>query len=104
MRRTAIMMIVVGALIFALTAATAMAAPGKGKGGSKGPGKAKVVLCHKGQTITVGGPAAKAHQKHGDTAGACAATTAPEPTTPETTTPETTAPETTAPEATTPGA
>ena len=72
MRRAAIMMIIVGALIFALTAATAMAAPGK----------AKVVMCHKGQTITVGGPSVKGHhQKHGDTPGACAATTAPAPVT-----------------------
>ena len=85
MRKTAMMMMIVGALLFALTAATAIAAPGKG--GGKGPGKAKVVLCHKGKTITVAGPAAKGHQKHGDTVGACAVTTpapapapAPEPT------------------------
>lgn len=75
MRRTAIMMIVVGALIFALTAATAMAVPGKG--GSKGgeTTASKVTLCHKGKTITVGGPAVKGHSKHGDVAGACATTT-----------------------------
>lgn len=89
MRRIAIVMMVVGALIFALTAATAMAAPGKS--GGKGPGKAKVVLCHKGKTITAGGPAAKGHQKHGDTLGACATTT-PEDTMPETTAPESTGP------------
>lgn len=75
MRRTAIMMIVVGALIFALTAATAIAAPGKG--GGKGSGKAKVVMCHKGKTITVSSASAKGHKKHGDTMGACAVTTAP---------------------------
>lgn len=70
-------MVVVGALIFALTGATAMAAPGEGAG--KGPGKAKVALCHKGKTITVGGPAAKGHQKHGDAPGARAVAPAPEP-------------------------
>ena len=111
MRKTAMMMIVVGALIFALTAATALAAPGKGKGGSKGSGKNKVVMCHKGQTITVSSSSVKGHQKHGDAMGACPVAPAPAPTTPggETTAPapggETTAPapggETTAPVETT---
>ena len=93
MRRTAIMMIVVGALIFALTAATAMAAPGKG--GGKAPGKAKIALCHKGKTINVAAASAKGHKKHGDTVGACAtppATAPPEATTPATTMETTAAP------------
>lgn len=34
-------------------------------------GKKKVTLCHKGKTITVGAPAAKAHLRHGDTLGRC---------------------------------
>lgn len=34
-------------------------------------GKQKVVICHKGKTITVGKPAAKAHLRHGDTLGPC---------------------------------
>ncbi len=46
---------------------------------SAGYGEQKVMLCHKGKTITVGAPAAKAHFKHGDTAGACPTT--PPPTT-----------------------
>ena len=89
MRKTAMMMIVVGALIFALTAATALAAPGKGKGGSKGSGKNKVVMCHKGQTITVSSSSVKGHQKHGDAMGACATAPGGETTAPggETTAP-----------------
>ena len=35
--------------------------------------KGKTTICHKGKTITVGNPAVKAHLKHGDTVGACAA-------------------------------
>ncbi len=32
----------------------------------------KVTLCHKGQTITIGAPAVRAHvANHGDTLGAC---------------------------------
>lgn len=34
-----------------------------------------VTLCHKGHTITVGADAQAAHQKHGDTLGACGQTT-----------------------------
>ncbi|HEX4930377.1 MAG TPA: hypothetical protein VFV62_06665 [Gaiellaceae bacterium] len=72
-------------------AAFAGASPGKGKPGKPekgkaaapstaqyqyGPsgkqyGKTKVTLCHKGKTITVGKPAAKAHLRHGDKLGAC---------------------------------
>ena len=54
---------------------------GKGKNASAaqyqyGPsgkqyGKTKVTLCHKGKTITVGAPAAKAHLRHGDKLGSC---------------------------------
>jgi hypothetical protein len=34
-------------------------------------GKTKVTLCHKGHTITVGAPAARAHLRHGDHLGRC---------------------------------
>lgn len=53
---------------------------GKGKGKGKGKGQPKVTFCHrtgkddKFTLISVGGPAAKAHRKHGDTecvAGTC---------------------------------
>ncbi len=55
--------------------------PGKGKGHTAataqyGPagkqyGKSKVTLCHKGKTIRVGGPAARAHLRHDDSLGHC---------------------------------
>ncbi len=35
-------------------------------------GKAKVTICHKGKSITVGAPAVKAHVRHGDSIGRCA--------------------------------
>ena len=79
------------ALVAVLTAAlflsvAALASVGKGKPGKGknvsaaqyqyGPsgkqyGKTKVTLCHKGKTIKVGAPAAKAHLRHGDKLGAC---------------------------------
>ncbi|MGI9112778.1 MAG: hypothetical protein ACR2GT_11395 [Gaiellaceae bacterium] len=34
-------------------------------------GKAKVTICHKGKSITVGAPAVKAHLRHGDSSGRC---------------------------------
>lgn len=34
-------------------------------------GTEKVEVCHKGKTITVAAEAVPAHQKHGDTVGAC---------------------------------
>jgi hypothetical protein len=40
---------------------------GEGAGG----GPDKVVLCHKGKTLTVGAGAQAAHQRHGDSLGAC---------------------------------
>ncbi len=75
MRRITILFLV-AVLVVALTAGTAMAKPGKSKG--KGKGKEKVVLCHKGTMLRVANPAEKAHLKHGDNPGACAA---PAPTT-----------------------
>jgi hypothetical protein len=36
-----------------------------------GAGRTKVVLCHKGKTLTVGAPAQAAHLRHGDSLGAC---------------------------------
>ena len=73
------------ALVVVLTAAlclsvAALAAPTKGKPAEPKAkktvsaaqyGKTKVTLCHKGKTITVGAPAAKAHMRHGDELGAC---------------------------------
>lgn len=43
-----------------------------------GYGQDKVVICHKGKTITVAAPASKAHLGHGDTAGACAPVIGPQ--------------------------
>jgi hypothetical protein len=64
-----------------LTATVAFAIPNEG-----GNGQAKVTLCHKDMnTITVGEPAVAAHERHGDTLGACAEVP-PEGTTPELTT------------------
>lgn len=61
-------------MLFAVTAATAVAAPPAGKGGGKG--QEKVTLCHKVKvTIVVGAPAVKGHMQHGDALGACGATT-----------------------------
>jgi len=37
----------------------------------RGGGQQKVTLCHKNKTLTVGAPALAAHQRHGDTQGAC---------------------------------
>ena len=36
-----------------------------------GAGRPKVVLCHRGKTLTVGAPAQAAHLRHGDSLGAC---------------------------------
>ena len=64
-----------------VTATVAFATPNEG-----GNGQAKVTLCHKDMnTITVGEPAVAAHERHGDTLGACAETP-PEGTTPDLTT------------------
>jgi hypothetical protein len=49
-----------------LAAGPAIAGDGKGKGGD-----GKVLVCHKGKTLSVGAPALKAHLKHGDKAGRC---------------------------------
>jgi hypothetical protein len=50
-----------------LSATVAFAIPKEG-----GNGQTKVTLCHKGMnTITVGEPAVAAHERHGDTLGAC---------------------------------
>jgi hypothetical protein len=51
---------------------------GGGKGGKKKcKSKGKTIICHNGQTIEVSNCALKAHEKHGDTIGAC--TTPPPP-------------------------
>jgi hypothetical protein len=63
------------------TVTVAFATPNEG-----GNGQAKVTLCHKDMnTITVGAPAQAAHERHGDTLGACEETP-PGGTTPELTT------------------
>jgi len=50
-----------------VTATVALAIPNEG-----GNGQTKVTLCHKDMnTITVGAPAVAAHERHGDTLGAC---------------------------------
>ena len=68
-----------------LSATVAFATPKEG-----GNGQAKVTLCHKDMnTITVGEPAVAAHERHGDTLGACEGTP-PEGTTPDLTTMATT--------------
>jgi hypothetical protein len=82
-----VLAVVLGAALFLSVAALASVGkgkpgkPGKGKNASAaqyqyGPsgkqyGKTKVTLCHKGKTITVGAPAAKAHLRHGDKVGSC---------------------------------
>ena len=78
--------LVAAALTAALLVSVAAfaAPPGKGKAGAakaaksgkmspakKQYGKTKVTLCHKGKTITVGAPAARAHLRHGDKLGSC---------------------------------
>src|SRR5215217_4227558 len=84
------------AVMLSVTVAVAFAATNDG-------GKEQVTLCHKGHTITVGGPAAAAHERHGDTEGACPADVdSPEPSG-ETTAEETTAPDTPAAEQYGPG-
>jgi hypothetical protein len=58
----------------AKASAAAAAKPAKKQYGPGGKqyGKTKVTLCHKGKTITVGAPAAKAHLRlHGDKLGRC---------------------------------
>jgi hypothetical protein len=78
--RVALATVLTVALVLAV-AALAGASPGKGKPGKPGKKDApsaaqyqygkKVTLCHKGKTITVGAPAAKAHLRHRDTLGPC---------------------------------
>lgn len=73
-------------------AGVSLAGNGKGKGKGKDKGKAhhsasaaeseyhsagkqyghhKVLVCHKGHTISIAQPAVKAHLRHGDSLGAC---------------------------------
>ena len=62
-----------------VVALTALGGVGSAKnGGSAGQYQygAKVTICHKGHTITVGKAAVPAHLRHGDTTGACANGTA----------------------------
>jgi hypothetical protein len=87
--RFALVAVLIAALVFSVAALAAPGkpkptTPGKATGKAKGTasakqygpsakqyGKTKVTLCHKGKTITVGAPAAKAHLRHGDALGAC---------------------------------
>jgi hypothetical protein len=85
--RFALVTVLAAALILSVAA---LASPGKAKPGkpAKGDatpsaakhqyspsghqyGKKKVTICHKGKTITVGAPAARAHLRHGDRLGRC---------------------------------
>jgi len=86
--RVALATVLTVVLVLAV-AALAGASPGKGKPGKPGKknapsaaqnqygpsgkqyGKTKVMICHKGKTITVAKPAEKAHLRHGDRAGRC---------------------------------
>lgn len=52
---------------------------GKSKGKGKKKSKQKVTICHSGQTIRVSQSAWKAHEKHGDSFGACATPNPPGP-------------------------
>jgi hypothetical protein len=80
--RLALVVVLTAALVLSVAALAAV--PNKGKPAKPGKekstpsaaqyqyGKAKVSLCHKGKkTISVGGPAVKAHLRHGDTLGRC---------------------------------
>ena len=70
-RRTSILSAVVAIAVTTLTMVTvAFAAQEQGVG----LGQEKVTICHGGHTITVGEPALAAHERHGDTEGACART------------------------------
>lgn len=63
--------------VLALTSGTLLVtSSGLAQGGGhpgKGKGRTKVAICHKGHTIRVGAPAARAHLRHGDTPGRCGA-------------------------------
>lgn len=66
--RVSILSIIVMMTVAVMVSATvAFATPNEGSNG-----QAKVTLCHKDMnTITVGAPAVAAHERHGDTLGAC---------------------------------
>lgn len=100
-RNVTVLSLVMIAVTVLTAAAVAFAAENEG-----GQVQEKVTLCHKGHTITVGPPALAAHERHGDTEGACttdpATPESPEDTTmPDTTMPDTTMMDTTMPDATT---
>src|SRR5829696_3640895 len=52
--------------------------------GGRAYGLHKVPICHKGHVISVASPAWPAHERHGDTEGACTEGVTPEPVAPET--------------------
>ena len=70
-RRTSILSAVVAIAVTTLAMVT-VAFAAQEQGG--GQGQQKVTICHEGHTITVGAPALAAHERHGDTEGACATT------------------------------
>ena len=70
-RRTSILSAVVAIAVTTLAMVT-VAFAAQEQGG--GQGQEKVTICHNGHTITVGEPALAAHERHGDTEGACATT------------------------------
>jgi hypothetical protein len=73
------LMAVLVTVLFLAVAALATGKPGKPKPvkGAQAAaaqyqyGQPKVTVCHKGKTIRVAQPAARAHQRHGDTLGPC---------------------------------
>ena len=92
--RLALMAVLAAVLVFGVTALVGVAAPPPGKGnphpgkGNPHPGKAspaksqygpagkqygrnKVPVCHRGKTLFLPQPAARAHLRHGDRAGRC---------------------------------
>jgi len=56
-----------------------------------GKGQEKMAVCHKGHTVSVATPALAAHERHGDTEGACPAEDTGMPEVTEGTTPDTAA-------------
>ena len=72
MSRNVSILSAVTAMVVITLAVVSMALAAKDGGGK---GQEKVTLCHKGHTITVGAPAQVAHERHGDTLGACGQTT-----------------------------
>jgi hypothetical protein len=61
---------VISTVVALMLASMAVAFAAQEEGGNA---QEKVTICHKGHTITVAAPALAAHERHGDTEGACPA-------------------------------